>query len=321
MSQSVTPFPSVLFQLGSFPELSFAELQAVVGGQAFLLDVAHFAGVADIALADALHVFTQLGGCVKLLEVISSISADDVQLNDRVIQHLLPEVRNQSLTFHFAGHAKLKHDVEQMEIKRLLSKQGIRTRFLEGKDPVLGLSAAQILHEPEVVELVLLPHNNATLICRTRTTQNIESWTTRDRGRPAGDHARGMLPPKVARIMVNLGLPPLSQRDKHTTKLFDPFCGVGTIVLEAISCGVHSLGADLDEKVVVAAAANAYWLTLHPELWLNGDQHAAFTQQSDIQGSTFFTADVHHPPTAVRDVTVVVTEPYLGKKVFLKFYN
>ncbi|HKU33837.1 MAG TPA: DNA methyltransferase [Candidatus Nitrosotalea sp.] len=48
---------------------------------------------------------------------------------------------------------------------------------------------------------------------------------------------------KLARCMVNLS----SLREGQT--LCDPFCGTGTILLEAESMGIHSVGIDFDEKM------------------------------------------------------------------------
>ncbi len=55
---------------------------------------------------------------------------------------------------------------------------------------------------------------------------------------------------KLSRAMVNL-----SGLNENET-LCDPFCGTGTILLEAESMGIHSIGIDFDEKMCSIAKKN-----------------------------------------------------------------
>ncbi len=66
-------------------------------------------------------------------------------------------------------------------------------------------------------------------------------FVKRERARPNG------LPPKLARVMVNLTQVPRS------TEIVDPFCGTGGILLEAAKLGHPVVGYDVD-KVAIAIA-------------------------------------------------------------------
>ena len=85
--------------------------------------------------------------------------------------------------------------------------------------------------------------------------QDIESYTKRDRERPKRDAKVGMLPPKLAQIIINLAagqLPeeklqnicdiplgePIPRRLLGQTVL-DPFCGTGVILQEASADGLR----------------------------------------------------------------------------------
>jgi len=74
----------------------------------------------------------------------------------------------------------------------------------------------------------------------------------------------GMLPPKLARIMINLSRTPEGHLPE---KIYDPFCGTGTVLLEALSLGIQIAGSDLSEKMITATKKNTQWYyrSQHPE--------------------------------------------------------
>jgi tRNA G10 N-methylase Trm11 len=113
----------------------------------------------------------------------------------------------------------------------------------------------------------------------------------RDVGKPVERRIFAM-PPRLARIMVNLaGCAP-------GKTLLDPFCGVGTILQEALLSGGRVIGVDLNPWCVKGARENLEWLTREYEL-----KDADFTL---LQG------DARKLSSRVRDVDCIVTEPDLG---------
>ncbi|MEM0309955.1 MAG: RsmD family RNA methyltransferase [Ignisphaera sp.] len=62
----------------------------------------------------------------------------------------------------------------------------------------------------------------------------------------------GTMKPRLARALVNLAK--LSSVRKQI--MLDPFCGVGGIVLEACSMGIHSICSDIDTKMCMCAKEN-----------------------------------------------------------------
>ncbi|HID17986.1 TPA: hypothetical protein EYP27_00410 [Candidatus Bathyarchaeota archaeon] len=93
------------------------------------------------------------------------------------------------------------------------------------------------------------------------------------------------LQPKFARCMVNLS------RVKRGGLLYDPFCGTGTILVEAGLMGIRTLGGDLQTGMVKGAKANL--------------SHYA------VEGYHLMVADALHSP--VRSVDAVVTDPPYGR--------
>ncbi|MGZ6005705.1 MAG: TRM11 family SAM-dependent methyltransferase, partial [Candidatus Saccharimonadales bacterium] len=94
---------------------------------------------------------------------------------------------------------------------------------------------------------------------------DIEAYAQRDHGRPKRDAKVGMLPPKLAQIIINLasgtalapGCGPAHPIDKT---ILDPFCGTGVILQEALLMGYRTVGTDLEPRMIEYSQANLEWL-------------------------------------------------------------
>ncbi|MEM3578782.1 MAG: TRM11 family methyltransferase [Candidatus Bathyarchaeia archaeon] len=93
------------------------------------------------------------------------------------------------------------------------------------------------------------------------------------------------MPPKLARCMVNLAKP------KKGDLVFDPFCGTGSILIEAALIGCRVLGADIQRRMVKGSRANF--------------AHFGITSEGLI------VADAKNPP--VKAIDCVVADPPYGK--------
>src|SRR6185503_10002944 len=100
------------------------------------------------------------------------------------------------------------------------------------------------------------------LLAQTLFVQDIEAYGARDQARPARDARVGMLPPKLAQIMLNLSAGPLraSAEELARLRVLDPFCGTGVILQEALLMGYSVLGTDIDERMVDYSRRNIKWL-------------------------------------------------------------
>jgi len=117
-----------------------------------------------------------------------------------------------------------------------------------------------------------------------------KAWAKRDREKPYYDRRLGLLPPKIARILVNLAI---KNTDPKGKVLLDPFCGSGTILMEAGLLGLSLIGNDLDMGQLTGAKRNLNWLGLSAEL---------------------FNADAVKVSFQIKKpVDFIATEPYMGK--------
>src|SRR5690606_4224587 len=98
----------------------------------------------------------------------------------------------------------------------------------------LGLS-------PNKVELLVVNGGkNGIIVAESSGTQNITALARRDQGRPKRDAFVGMLPPKLALLMLNLAAGGLDPEKSH--RVLDPFCGTGVVLQEAALQGYSVYG-------------------------------------------------------------------------------
>jgi tRNA G10 N-methylase Trm11 len=121
---------------------------------------------------------------------------------------------------------------------------------------------AQLSHV-EVIKKNLVENKAEVLFCIGRTetwvattvaVHNPFEFQKRDIYKPNQRKIFGM-PPRLARMMVNLS------SCKQGKVLLDPFCGVGTILQEALMEKAMVVGMDVNPWCVKAATENLEWLT------------------------------------------------------------
>lgn len=138
------------------------------------------------------------------------------------------------------------------------------------------------------IEIVAVKIRGGWLLGETKWVHQFEDWSDREYGKSAVDKKRGMIPHKLARIMLNLSKLPLN---KNVT-VYDPFCGTGVILLEARELNCEVLGSDLDPVAIEQSRLNLHIKSNDPTLWVSD---ARFTLIPKVNGRL-----------------VIVTEPYLG---------
>jgi len=146
-------------------------------------------------------------------------------------------------------------------------------------------------------------------IAKSIAIQNIDAYSARDFEKPFRDARMGMLPPKLAQIMINLADENAKNRNtsnkthskKDSDTIFDPFCGSGTILFEAILQGKSAIGSDIDTRAVEGTKKNIEWLK---ENFKKANSITAEVFQRD---ATKLTAK-----DLPEEINAIVTEGYLG---------
>ncbi|MBP7057318.1 hypothetical protein KBB08_02400 [Candidatus Gracilibacteria bacterium] len=129
------------------------------------------------------------------------------------------------------------------ELKRHIFEQSkLKIRFRVNK--------TYLVEEDGLVLWWMADNNNQMYLGRAIAQQTVQAYSERDYDKPARSMQRGMLPPKLAQIMVN------GAKVSNETLIWDPFCGTGTVVIEAALIGHRVCGSDVDAKAIIETQKN-----------------------------------------------------------------
>jgi tRNA G10 N-methylase Trm11 len=143
-------------------------------------------------------------------------------------------------------------------IKGELAGYGKKSKFMGfSKDRRLAqLSHVEVLKKKLVenkAEVLLCIGKEETWIATTVAVHNPFEFQKRDVYKPVQRKIFAM-PPRLARIMVNLST------CSPGKVLLDPFCGVGTVLMEALLARAKVVGVDVNPWCVKASNENLEWL-------------------------------------------------------------
>ena len=242
-----------VFVFGNTPQLSLSELKSA-SPQTTLLSVSlleYTGALVEMTAEQAMLIAEKLGGTVKLIQL-------DRQLEEitpvTLADYLLSTDTNQKISFGLSSlnDPDLKVNQLSRDIKRELQDRDIKARFVMPQEG--SQLSSVVISKQKVVELAVYKWQNFYLVGKTVWVQDFQEWNRRDYGRPQASGHIGMLPLKVARMMVNL-----AQVKKGGT-ILDPYCGVGTVLAEAMVLGYRVFGSDLDAGQVEKTRKNLEWL-------------------------------------------------------------
>jgi tRNA G10 N-methylase Trm11 len=290
-----------IFLLGTNQDLSLAELESVfAAGKITPLS----AGAVFVETKTALtpsEIIDCLGGTVKILEYLADLpkGSEVKQLEKYFIDFISEQGLDKvKLAVSEVGRDHLPK-LDAMSIKRGLETYGTKVRFIDGQRS--GLGAAILSHQHSVTEYYLIEAADKIISAKTLAVQDIDEWTLRDRSKPYSDRKKGMLPPKLARIMLNLAVGErILQNDNSDIRVYDAFCGSGTVLLEAALDGFSVVGTDLDVKAVLGTGENLDWL---------GETYSLTISSKLVTGEV---SNIKADQIGGQ-VDYLVTEPFLGK--------
>lgn len=289
------------FILGREPLLSAAEIQAVFPDYGIRYEPP-ILKLATENLPEGL--ISRLGGTVKLARELSS-SCPKNKLNETLLTYLREQPGKIifGLSWYVSGKypSKTVSELETIgkQLKKTLQEEGRSVRYIPNREPILSsVTVDKNGLTRRGAEIIVHDNGTATVaLARTIAVQPFEAFSERDFGRPGRDDKSGMLPPKLALMMINLA------KVKPSQTLLDPFCGSGTILTEALLAGyTHLIGSDASEKAIEDTTKN--------HAWVAGRMRPS--------GPVSFEAFVHDARTltekiAPGSIDAIVTEPYLGK--------
>lgn len=252
-----------IFQLGRKALISLAELASVLPSecQYLSLDREYLVIQLSAEIKEPQTWFNRLGGSTKMIKVVDSCrSAQDLP---KIISTLAAEKfqgRTDKIRYALSiDMVKSKADREikncLLFTKKKLKELGLSSRFINNNfqnPPTALLLGEKVISKG--AEFFVLEIGGEFLIGETEAIQDINAYSERDFNRPERDPRLGMLPPKLAQILINLSG---AKSDKDT--IYDPFCGIGTILMEATLMGINVIGSDVSPENIRKSRTNLEW--------------------------------------------------------------
>ncbi len=279
--------------LGSSKNLSYRELLTVLSRlglpEASPLNSQTPFVALDLNQFDPQVLINVLGGTVKIYRVlpVNASFSQASQIYSDLKDHSQTQFCLQAYPSGLVSTGEL-----ETEIKRLANNEAYRVSFRRLKNLT---DSAGILRPYQEYVIYHHPETNETQILKTVAVQDIRHWTQKDYARPEVMPQAGMLPPKISRQLINLALTsPLTP----STVIYDPFCGVGTVLIEGLDLGLSVYGSDISTQAIESAQKNIDW----------------YRQYRPFEGEIkLFTANVLQTlPLPPESVDAVVAEGYLG---------
>jgi len=187
----------------------------------------------------------------------------------------------------FVFHLGFNEDLARLELETVLGETVTKLSPRHYLVRLNSLSRLQYVANRLGGLIEVRTKSNKKLIWRHQA----KAWYRRDRLKPFADSKKGLLPPKVARMMVNLSL---GKDYTPNQVLLDPFCGSGNILMEAGILKLKLIGVDVNAQQLEGTRKNLTWL---------GINNFELFKLDATQVSKHLNTKVDY----------IVTEPFMGK--------
>jgi len=287
--------------LGRQPTLGMAELERAYGpdNTKWFSDQSAIVSAAEFPLS-------RLGGTQKAGRVVIQLTGGDWRKTSMKIVQAYKEAwtgfdGKLTLGISAYGFDVSPRDIQKTGIilKQKLKTAGVSLRLLPNADTALNTATSHHnklgLSNNKVELIVVRARNGKVIVAESIGAQNITAYTKRDQGRPKRDAFVGMLPPKLAQIMINLALPTAEPAPKG--RLLDPFCGTGVVLQEAALMGYPVYGTDLSDKMIDFSQTNLEWLADSHHIAVDSQLHQDDAMEAKWQ----------------QPISAVACESYLGQ--------
>jgi len=242
----------------------------------------------------------QLGGTIKIGIICGEfINYQIDKIQDFLFDFLIKNKRDGKLKIGFSYYNLSNSFLNSFSrssfaLKKKLRQEKIQSRIITSKKQDLS---AVIIDKEKLISLgfdfQVLAFTENIFIAKTLAIQDYEKFSIIDYNRPRIDAVSGMMPPKLAQIMLNLS--------GKNDIVYDPFCGSGTILLMAGELNYKKIiASDILTRAVSDSVENLNWY------------EERFYKKLNYQ---IFQADALNLPEFLFDekIDCIVSEGYLGK--------
>ncbi len=252
----------------------------------------------------------KLGGVIKILQVIDEVKKRDQDSINFALKHYFkPSVLKKQFLKDYKGKIQFgvsvylldmelgrplpHHQSEDdrtvvtafgepkrvgMMIKKCLTDMGESARLVLPEFNSLALASVVVTKNlllQKGAEICIIAGKTVVYTAKTLAVQDFEDYGRRDYQRPVRDEKQGMIPPKVAQVMINLS------QTKTGETILDPFCGIGTIIQEGLLLGYKMLGSDINKTAIRGSEQNLEWFRNRYKI-APGKYHVEVADATDV---------------------------------------
>lgn len=299
--------------LGRQPKLGIAELESLYGAKNLL---PYGANACMLSLEPEEIDFDRLGGSMRLARILNKLPSTNWNDIEKYLLEQTPKHAENiygklsfGLSVYGVSASGQRIAKTALLIKKAIKRSGKSVRMVPHKNTELG-SATVLYNKLTAVngwELLIISDGTTAYLAQTVRIQDIDAYSERDQARPMRDAKVGMLPPKLAQIIINLatGQTGKSGNSKPQSLILDAFCGTGVILQEAMLMDYDIYGTDIEPRMVQYSIENLKWLDgKYPD---KGDY-----RRIEVGDATNHIWDFSIPE-ARKSTVVVAGETYLGQ--------
>lgn len=300
------------FILGREYKLSLAELIHIFGQQN-LRDFNEEIAIFELEKLDSKAIL-MLGGTTRIIQIMSETTPESFATD--AIGILSKKEKNSKFSFALAAFG-LKFPLADagMRIKKTLAKN-FSVRLLNAKNENIHSAVfkreklAKTGTEISLIHIAEKNYLGFSLAC-----QDIDAYSRRDTAKNR-DMVTGMMPPKLVQMMINF----LSENTQKNG-VYDPFCGLGTTLIEAVNRGITTVfGSDISPEMVTNSEESLNNFIAEEKKWQERIKAAGGTPQKDFSNlvARIFPLDATIIEKAFVDEKIpkninIISEGYLGR--------
>lgn len=201
-----------------------------------------------------MEVVPKIWWSIKIIKILSEKSYDLSEINDLMIS-LFTDTRKTNYAINFYWKTKTNQKDFLLKSKKYFAKSWFSTRFVNQDFQNIKsylVSKEKLIDTKTDFNIIFTPLD--TFVWNTIFVQDIDSYAKRDFWKTR-DMQVGMLPPKLAQIMINIA------RKDNSDTIYDPFCWLWTILLEwIIAWNKEIFGSDISDDMVKTTKKNVNFI-------------------------------------------------------------